>query len=656
MIILLHFKPFADAIRAFFTMNDTTVRQQKYPVWLWMIPIFLMMSGLVMLRLNSDGLWYDELYSVRNSGGSLYGPLNPLGIVQRVIETDPYQALGYPLFLGGWGAFVGWTAFASRVSSWLIGMISLAITYRMAAAILASKWGAILTALILSVSAFFIYFNHELRAFTLVTLFAATLIWSYIHILTYEKQPSRWAYWAFVLSGTGLLYAHYYTALLLVGLALYHILFARKDRRWWWLTGLATCVGLLFIPQIPGFLAGFILFEPENLGQAAMTAPEIMQTLLYYAGNGWLIPTSVILIAGMVAAWRHPNGQGIRIVMSIALLSIGVTLLANTALEMLEPRRIRYVIFLMPLIAIWLAWGLLAITQWLTNRFKLQAQQRRIIIAVLLMLILGNGVIANTSETFTDSLEPEPIPRFHPLVTALSSNLAPNDVLAFYNGNARDAYYMQEILQLALADVPIETVFTANLYLESTRDDTQARLAQADRIWYGINKTLPLNTIHTQFLTLLEQDYIPCGEYIDADDMQLTLWTQIATFCSSDNVQIAYDRQFTLIDTALSQTDEQLTVHFNWQINASVPPETYSLGVYIVETATETIVHQVDNGFPSTPYLTLTTQFDLTDEMPSGMYDIRVVVYQWRTQARLIGVTEAGSTGNYLTVGQFNKP
>ena len=58
--------------------------------WLWILPLLLLLlliTGLGARDLTSDGLWYDEQWSIYDSGGAHYGPLSPAEIWTKNRQT-----------------------------------------------------------------------------------------------------------------------------------------------------------------------------------------------------------------------------------------------------------------------------------------------------------------------------------------------------------------------------------------------------------------------------------------------------------------------------------------------------------------------------------------------------------------------------------------
>ena len=115
---------------------------------------------------------------------------------------------------------------------------------------------ALTATLLLATSVLFLTYMHVARSYAAAMLFAAIIIWAYWRVALQPHAPGRGSRAALVLGATGLLYAHYFSALLLPALALFHLFFVRKERRWWQPVVLLGLAALLALPQVPDLLSG----------------------------------------------------------------------------------------------------------------------------------------------------------------------------------------------------------------------------------------------------------------------------------------------------------------------------------------------------------------------------------------------------------------
>lgn len=618
--------------------------------WAWLVPLILLMTFIVGGRLDVDGLWYDEVFTMRNAGGAGYGPLSPFGIYETIQADDPYQAIGYPMTVALWGSLVGWSEFASRVSSLLFTLIGLALTFRLGKDVTKSSWVGVVSALIFGLSTFTIHYSHELRAFTYVTIFSSMTVWAYWRILT---KPSRMAYLWLIIGGIGLLYAHYYAAMLLIALAIYHLLFAPKNRQWFYVPLAGLIIGLAFIPQIPTFMEGFTRFDPANVEKTPMPMMEVVNSLLYYISNGWGWLVAILMLIGVVMLFIRQSQ--VKIVIGIAVLGTLVLIISNELLSILEPTRLRYAIFLWSLYAVWIASALYFIMQMITERFGGVFLARAIAVS-LPVLWLGNALIANYTLGFNASIEGTETPRMRTITNVLREDGASGDLFAFYNGTSQQAWYIQDTLTYSVSTIPMPTMTTASLYdqNESTRQWADEQISSRNRIWYGANRTFGLNQVHDDFLALMAEEFVLCQISVMNDDLSLELYARSDAFCEANEPIMTFDG-FTLTGYELDVIESNLSLQLGWQLASDVPPETYSLAVHILSGDNPEPVLQTDIGFGFDSFLPMSINLDISD-LATDEYQLALIVYEWRTANRLVGENLATSmTGERLTLTTFQR-
>lgn len=605
--------------------------------WLWMLPILLLLVAISGPRLVWDGLWYDELASVANAGGAPNDPsLGPAGIYARIVTDDPYQALGYPYALALWGNLAGWSEVATRWLSTLLGALALALTFQLGRVVAGGRVGFV-AALLLSVSSFFVLYAHEVRAFTLVAALSALFLLSYARLL--QQRRSGWAALWFVLSGIGLLYAHYAAAMLLVGVGVYHLLFAPKNRRWLELVGLALLVSISFLPQVPAFLAGYGSYSPAAVSEPPLDTLGVIGTLGHYFSNGALPLLALLLLAGAWTAWRH---AGLRMVVGTSLLSAAVLLLANVALEILEPARLRYGIFLWPGLAIWCAAGLVAlgdmVTGWLAARTG-AVWVRRAAWGVLPVLWLGLSALALAQHDYTDAIDGVTMPRLRAVENTLEVQGASNDLFAYDSGDSQEAWYSRDSLDYITYELPMPFLFTATLYdpaRESNRTWAAAQIAGAERVWYGRNRFVTPPADGPDFeADLAEAGFIFCDDYVQQPDASLSLYARSVAWCMDGEALATFGEGATLRGYGLTQNDESLTLELGWALGEAFDEARYSVGAYLMPSGEVNLLAQGDEGFDAPRYdaqqITIGTR-----ELTTGDYDLWLAVYEWESGQRLL--------------------
>ena len=85
--------------------------------------------------------------------------------------------------------------------------------------------------------------------------------------------------------------------------------------------------------------------------------------------------------------------------------------------------------------------------------------------------------------------------------------------------------------------------------------------------------------------------------------------------------------------SATDAQQEMLEVTLGWQVDEGVPPETYSVTTYLLDTANE-LAAQADYPLPQSDFMCATSRLP-TDDLAPGDYTLYTAVYDWRTGERL---------------------
>lgn len=184
---------------------------KKTGIFLFMI--FALGAGLRLYGLGRYNLWYDEVFS-------LFEEMFNLNRIGYHFWTTP------PLFkfmLYFW-RFLGESEFVLRLLPALFGIFSVLLIYQVGKTLFDKRTG-LLSALLLSISPFHIYYSQELRAYTLVTFLALLSIYYLVDALKKDQWPS-WA--CFVIFTILCLYSNNIAVFLLAAENLYFFIFYGK--------------------------------------------------------------------------------------------------------------------------------------------------------------------------------------------------------------------------------------------------------------------------------------------------------------------------------------------------------------------------------------------------------------------------------------------
>ncbi|MCX9077264.1 MAG: glycosyltransferase family 39 protein [Candidatus Methanoperedens sp.] len=613
--------------------------------WLWLLPVLLVTTCLGARRLNADAIWLDEVWSIYNAGGAHFGPLSPWDIWTRNATEDPRNAVGYHLALAGWGALVGWSAFAIRASSLLCGVLAVAWTYRLGRD-LASPLAGFSAAVILGTSAFYVFYLHELRAYVLSALLTAMTVWAYWRLITTQKRPAILLQVGFVLGLAGLLYTHYFTVMVIGAIGLYHLQFVRKTSRWWRVIILMGIAGLLFLPWFSALLGGLELTTNDTiLHHRSMDAAQILSNLAYYFSNG----VGALLAITLALALTALKAKGARAAWFIAIVTLALLLVANLRLQVIAPGRERYMLMLWPLLAVVSGIGV----------WQIVGTRMRYVGLVLVGLWGVIGINTSLGTEFTrDVAGSQPMP-WDALARELAERVGPGDVLAVHT--PADNW----VLEITTADYHLHGLPVRFSLIEEFPGISDEAFQQAARefvdsapeVWLGVDKRQPPRGQLADFEQAIADEYIPCGTVFDVPLMSLSLYLHIPPEIASNPIDSAVMRfgdgvALAYHDPLPTQVEGRLDTIFIWSVGPDVPPYTYSVALHVTD-ANGQFVAQQDYGLPMEALACRKTSISVSDLAP-GEYTLMTIVYRWENGERLPGIIAAtGEEGDRLPVGTF---
>ncbi len=257
---------------------------------------FYALCGIVLVALilrlwglSSQSLWFDELFSLKHVRLSL-GPM------LTSLAEDGTNLPVYHLFLKVWVALFGDSEFSLRLPSVLFGTLTVPLLYHVGASIF-NKEAGLISAILISISSFHIYYAQEARMYTLLALLmllSSTFLFEWL-----KKRTVRSAVYYVFLSGI-LLYTHYYGIFLILAQNIYVlglILIEREGRR--------SRLGPWIVMQggIAAFFLPWVIFwfmRIGNLNNASwFQEPSLHDVYMTFAQfvNG---PVSLLLCAALL--------------------------------------------------------------------------------------------------------------------------------------------------------------------------------------------------------------------------------------------------------------------------------------------------------------------------------------------------------------------
>ncbi len=660
--------------------------------WLPVVVLLLIMTVLGAARLNDDAIWLDEWWSIYHAGGAHYGPVSIAETWSRVANEDPWNAPGYYTLLKGWGALVGWTAYADRALSLLFGVLAAAMAYRMGRDVGNSHVVGLGTAVALGGSAFFIYYLHELRAYTLYAFLVTFTMWAYWRVV--YRGGSWRAQFGLFFGVAAMLYTHYFSALLATALGLYHLLFVIRiwDMRTLRTRGfsplsirpliLMAAGGALFLPWVGVLIDGLRRGSNAAVRQEPISEALTMLWTLAYAFSSAFIPLLLIIFAAalislitakppreprelesnsaqtsrLYSPFLHKRSDGEQGVGGIGVnstifawfiaLTVLILALALNAYMSVNAHA-RHFIVLLPPLALLAGIGIQELAR------------HRISPAIILTLWLATAVW-NSFTDFNDVLFGEENQRYfriylpwNVMADELRADVQEGDIIAFSVPEDSQAvsgafeYYMRPL------NVPIAIVEWW------TNDETQVSEFQsvassytqnAMRLWLGQETDQPSGEWLTQFREVIDPNFVSCNTSIELNGLRAELYAQVPQCCHAPQTEA--DRPLYTFGTSVALTFAQpelngdsLRVLLAWLGGDTLPPYQYSVALHITpvsEAAQSAPLAQVDYGMPLDDFACRAADIPLTD-LPAGNYELRVIVYDWQTNERL--TTQTGDSG-----------
>ncbi|MEL6149688.1 MAG: glycosyltransferase family 39 protein [Chloroflexota bacterium] len=575
--------------------------RRQFPLWPLMIPLLLLNAWLAMRGLNADTYWLDEVLSLSHAGGGIYPPRTPLQIIEQI---DPWQAPVYPILNARWGRVVGWSPLAMRYGSLLVGMLTLALTFQFGRATVSPAVG-LGAAAILGTSAMFVYFQHELRAYVLSTTVVMLTLWLYWRVI---HKPGLWGYVALWAALLLTIYTHYLGVVGLVGIAVYHLLFAPKSRQWVGPIVVAGCALLFFAVFPPGIVESVLTGQgsgPAQEDSMEMAAVALTTVQLFSSGAVVLWAAATVLAVGRGrAAWV------------LAVSACAVMLLANDELNFVNPGRERYLLVLFPLLALVAAGALAA--RWRVVRVGT---------AGLIAVWAAFGVFTTLRGDFVSDFDGAQALPWDEVAVALDAYAAPNTALALHSSGS-DWIMEIQTAEYHLHDMPVNFTVIESFRRRFFTEQAQEFAADANHVWLATDQRHPSSERYQQFGEALRDDYMNCGPVYSLRYMSFDLYVKRPQG-TAENPVVTFNGAIDLHEFIAVDMDNTLVVRTLWDIPDNVADGTYSVGMYLLDAAGE-VVTQADTGLPYEPAACIQNGFALSGLRP-GDYTIAARVYNWQT-------------------------
>lgn len=275
--------------------------EKMIPHWGWCVPILMLVSMLTIRQIDLYAPTLDEFYSLNNAGGVVDVPYSPAEIVASLYEHSPQHTAGYFLLISAWGNTVSWDIAIVRLLTVFAGILSLAMSYRLARD-MTTPLGGLIAVLVVASNTFYNFYYAHVRMYTFLVLFASIVLWLYLRLLQRKGKNRVLDYGALTIASYALINTHILSAVFLGTIGIYHLLFVKKDRTWWAISVAVTLAMILFAPYLVVIFSGFghAVEVREGLVIDGIRAIEVWLTVAFNT-NVTLLGLAIV---GLYFAWR----------------------------------------------------------------------------------------------------------------------------------------------------------------------------------------------------------------------------------------------------------------------------------------------------------------------------------------------------------------
>ncbi len=592
----------------------------------------LLAAALVAPFLGRDIFDVDEAATMIAAGARQLGPLTIAEAVDVTVSRWPGQALGHVLAFAVWGRFVGWSEVAIRALPWLLGLLTLAWVYRFGRDLFSARvaWVSIL---LLSTSVLFLSYMHIARSYGAMMLFATVTLWGYWHVALAEKPPTHKARAALLLGATGVLYSHYFGAMLVPALGLIHLFFVRKDRRWWQAVALLALAVLLALPQAPDLLGGIAFNQgKEDLHGKSLQAPQVLSLFLRYLSSDLLTPVetvSILLLLALplfllFAAWtwrkRHPMPVAGSYLTFTSVLLLLLIVAVNQWLQVLEPKRIRYLASLWP--------STLLLFSMVIHRLSRGPLRYAMFVPVAWIAIAGTLDFRQEGELVRHSWVGRKSPVSVPVAHRIASEAFSDSFLLVDPDTFRYENRSYELYTGAWGNRRATLQPDANV----TGLTEQARAHES--VWLLYRTALQDALRIPEFIEQLSSEGWTTA--LDWQDGSVTLRQLRSPLQSGESHHggLEFDRSIRMTGAWISSQDGRLLIRVDLHSSNFYFLSHHSLALHVIDPRTGERVAQGDVGVGPGIFVPVRNNIDVSD-LPPGDYELQVALYDWQTGERL---------------------
>ena len=519
-------------------------------------------------KLKTDPIDHDEANTAFNLfSTSMDQRFNPVQTLESVSARSPQHGPLYFVVLNLWHWLGGQDLFVLRLLSAYFAVIAVAVTYRIAL-ISGHRESAMTAAILLSSLAFFLFYSHIARMYTLLPVLAGWLVWSVWKVACGSRAIARWHWLSLFASVAAIIYAHYFSIVMVAAVGAYLLIHVKKDRRWIQTVLVIVAGGLMFAPWLPVIARG--LEGGAELPPVRLSLVESLHAISSIFSNGLLFP--LLAVAALALINRRSMNRQARYLMLVGLYSVLMALLLNELTPILFTSRMRYVTVMAAPVCAAMAIALRYVPYWKILRIPalivwLAAAMVYSSSDEFAHLTASRGYIRETGLHFQDFVyQAQRLPGRKELILGIhvddNRHHSVSKVLQYYRPVLADWKHIVSIWQ---EDEEGDSLFSGMPAYASL----DAIAANSDGFWLIHNPRFTLLENLTIYKDWLIQQYKPCKRYLDSEESVIEYYIAAGIPCelrlSEQPLAISYDNGSELANIMVRQDEAALTVYAWWQ-------------------------------------------------------------------------------------------
>ena len=520
----------------------TTINQnlKQFPQWLWLVPILLFTTIMVMTHITTDAYWGDEAVTLRSIGVSPY-PTRPIDEIIFEVGVTHWPP-AYFFGVAAWGNLVGWSEFSTRVLGLFIGLLSVSAIYRLGLTLFDKRIG-ILSAILLGSSVYFVFYAHELRGYILYIFLTIACIYLYWK-LTHQTTLSRQTVLYFIISSAILMYTHYLAIFVVITIGLYHVFFARQVKNW---ENIFFSFILIGISYLPWLFIGILSAYSVSKWQEGLSSQVIITTMLSSYNNSlWFI--AIPLLISSLVFYRN---RATKMLWFMGVIFTTLCLAVHTLSPFIF--NVRHVIGILPIMAVLIAVGLTHLPYY-----------NKLITAGVLIIWVFMGIWLNRDLSYMITLPGEmaimAIETMEYTTSITDTCVQPKDTIlthmmnrSRWNENVFEYYLGSPDNRYNLATVdfmfPLDNLHTEPDFNISYEEYFDQLTGDAPHTWVFVSPDADSASELEQVSSLLADQYVYCQQIIENDYLRGYLYQNSPDMtCQSDLIST---QTLTSCDTSL---------------------------------------------------------------------------------------------------------